>query len=50
MATETTAFDAAEFLDSEEAVSVYLTEAQKTADPAFIADALCVVARSKCAA
>ncbi|MES2432483.1 MAG: addiction module antidote protein [Pseudomonadota bacterium] len=47
MALETTAFDAAEFLDSEEAVSAYLTEALETADPAFIADALGVVARAK---
>ena len=47
MGLETTAFDAAEFLDSEEAVSAYLTEALETADPAFIADALGVVARAK---
>ena len=47
MALETTAFDAAEFLDSEKAVSAYLTEALETADPAFIADALGVVARAK---
>ena len=47
MALETTAFDAAEFLDSEEAVSAYLTAALETADPAFIADALGVVARAK---
>ena len=47
MALETTAFGAAEFLDSEEAVSAYLTQALETADPAFIADALGVVARAK---
>lgn len=47
MATETTVFDPAEFLENEEAISAYLTEALETTDPAFIADALGVVARAK---
>lgn len=40
-------FDPAEFLDSHEAVAEYLTAALETADPAFVADALGVVARAK---
>ncbi|MGH6948219.1 MAG: addiction module antidote protein [Kiloniellales bacterium] len=39
-------FDPAEFLDSDEAVAEYLTAALETDDPAFVADALGVVART----
>jgi len=40
-------FDAAEYLDNEQALAVFLSEAMKTADPAYIAHAIGVVARSK---
>ena len=46
-ALETTAFDPAEYLDDDEALAGYLSEALETSDPAFIADALGVVARAK---
>ncbi|MDF4902138.1 putative addiction module antidote protein [Vibrio parahaemolyticus] len=41
------AFDPAEYLDSPEAIQAYLDEAAQTCEPAFIADALGVVARAK---
>ncbi len=47
MAIKTTKFDPADYLDSEEARAAYLSEALETDDPAFIADALGVVARAK---
>jgi probable addiction module antidote protein len=47
MALETTAFDPAEYLDNDEAIAGYLTDALETGDSAFIADALGVVARAK---
>jgi probable addiction module antidote protein len=47
MALETTPFDPAEYLDSDEAIAAYLTDALETADPAFVADALGVIARAK---
>jgi probable addiction module antidote protein len=47
MPLETTPFDPAEYLDNDEAVAVYLTDALETGDAAFIADALGVVARAK---
>ncbi|MCX8905272.1 addiction module antidote protein [Vibrio parahaemolyticus] len=40
-------FDPAEYLDSPEAIQAYLDEAAQTCEPAFIADALGVVARAK---
>jgi probable addiction module antidote protein len=40
-------FDPAEYLDSDEAVAAYMTEALETGDPAFVADALGVVARAR---
>ena len=40
-------YDSAEYLDSAEAISVYLEEAFKTEDPAFISFALGTVARAK---
>ena len=47
MPLKTTKFDPADYLDSEEARAIYLSEALDTDDPAFIADALGVVARAK---
>ncbi|OOE80924.1 putative addiction module antidote protein [Salinivibrio sp. ML198] len=40
-------FDPAAFLNNQEALQAYLDEAVQTGDPAFIADALGVVARAK---
>jgi probable addiction module antidote protein len=40
-------FDPTEYLDSDEAVAAYVTEALETGDPAFVADALGVVARAR---
>jgi hypothetical protein len=40
-------FDAAYFLDSDEAISGYLSEASATQDAAFISHSLAVVARAK---
>src|SRR4051794_14028549 len=45
--TATGPFDAAEYLDTEEAVAEYLTDALESDDPAFIAHALGVVARAR---
>jgi probable addiction module antidote protein len=49
MATKlkTRSFDAAEHLDSEEAQREYLAAAVESNDPAFIADAIGVVARAR---
>ena len=47
MVLETTHFDAADFVTDAEAVEVYLTDAFESEDPAEIADALGVVARSR---
>ena len=47
MPHKTHPFDPADYLDTEEAVAVYMTEALDTTDPAFIADALGVVARAR---
>jgi probable addiction module antidote protein len=44
---KTTAFDSAEYLDSNEAISAYVEEALATEDPAFIAKALGTVARAR---
>jgi probable addiction module antidote protein len=43
----TTKFDVTEFLDSDESVSAYISEALAIGDPSFIADAIGVVARAK---
>ncbi len=43
---KTPPFDPAEYLDDSEAIAAYLSEALATEDPAFIADALGVVARA----
>jgi probable addiction module antidote protein len=40
-------FDPAEHLDSDEAIAAYIEEALDIGDPAFIADALGVVARAR---
>lgn len=47
MTIELTDFDPAQYLDDEEAIAGYLTDALETGDSAFIADALGVVARAK---
>jgi probable addiction module antidote protein len=47
MAKNTTAFDAAEYLNSPEDIAVYLSEAFETRDAAFVAQALGTVARAK---
>lgn len=44
---KTRSFDPAAFLDSNEAIAAYLEEALDIGDPAFIADALGVVARAR---
>jgi probable addiction module antidote protein len=44
---KTRPFDPAEYLNSSEATATYLSEALKTGDPAFVADALGVVARAR---
>uniref|UniRef100_Q07IW4 Putative transcriptional regulator n=1 Tax=Rhodopseudomonas palustris (strain BisA53) TaxID=316055 RepID=Q07IW4_RHOP5 len=43
----TTAFDAADYLDSPEMIAAYLTEAFETEDPALITKAIGAVARAK---
>jgi probable addiction module antidote protein len=40
-------FDPAAYLDDAEAIAAYMTEALESGDPAFIADALGVVARAR---
>ena len=47
MALKTTRFDSAAYLDSAEAIGAYLEEALATGDPAFIAQALGMVARTR---
>lgn len=47
MPEEFAPFDAAEMLSSEEEISIYLDEALKTNDAAYVAHALGVVARAK---
>jgi probable addiction module antidote protein len=47
MKPKTTKWDAAEYLDSEEAIAIFMGEAFKTNDPAYIAHAVGVVARAK---
>jgi probable addiction module antidote protein len=45
-ATKTKSFDPAEYLHDDESIAVYMNEALETEDPAFIADAVEVVARA----
>lgn len=47
MSLKTTPFDPTAYLTSDTAVATYLSEAMATDDPAFIADALGVVARAR---
>lgn len=47
MKHEVTDFDPAEYLDNDEMIAGYLSDALETQDPAFIADAIGVVARAK---
>ncbi len=47
MTIETQHFDAAEFLDSDEAIEEFIVAAFETQDPAFIAKSLGVVARAR---
>jgi probable addiction module antidote protein len=44
---KTKPFDPAEYLDDSESIAAYLTDALESGDPAFIADALGVVARAR---
>jgi probable addiction module antidote protein len=46
-AKATSAFDPAEYLDDSESIAAYLTDALASDDPAFVADALGVVARAR---
>jgi probable addiction module antidote protein len=46
-ATRTKPFDPAEYLDDSESIAAYMSEAFESEDPAFIADALGVVARAR---
>lgn len=46
-AAKTKPFDPAEYLDTPKAIAAYMTEALETGDPAFVADALGVVARAR---
>jgi len=46
MPTNTTIFDSALYLDSDEAIGAYLKEAMATSDPDFVAYALDQVARA----
>lgn len=47
MAVEITDFDPAAYLDDDEAIATYLSDAFETQDVAFISDAIGVVARAK---
>jgi probable addiction module antidote protein len=47
MTIQTTVFDAAEYLDSDDAIQAYLAAALETSDSAFIAEALGTIARAK---
>ena len=47
-AVKTKPFDPAKYLDNDEAIAAYMTDALETGDPAFVADAMGVVARARC--
>jgi probable addiction module antidote protein len=47
MAVEITDFDPAAYLDDDEAIAAYLSDAFETQDVAFISDAIRVVERAK---
>jgi len=40
-------FDPAEYIENDEMIAGYLSDALETRDPAFVADAIVVVARAK---
>jgi len=44
--SKTKPFDPAEYLDDSDAIAAYMSEALESGDPAFVADALGVVARA----
>jgi probable addiction module antidote protein len=44
---KTRPFDPAKYLDNDEAIADYLTDALETGDPAFVSDAFGVVARAR---
>jgi probable addiction module antidote protein len=44
---KTKPFDPAEYLDDSESIAAYMNEALESEDPAFVADALGVVARAR---
>jgi len=44
---KTKPFDPAEYLDDSESIAAYMSEALETEEPAFVADALGVVARAR---
>jgi probable addiction module antidote protein len=44
---KTKPFDPAEYLDDDEAIAVYMSDALESGDPSFVADALGVVARAR---
>ena len=46
-AAKTKPFDPAKYLDDSESIAAYLSEALESEDPAFITDALGVVARAR---
>ncbi len=46
-ALKTKPFDPADYLDNDETIAAYMTEALETGDPAFVSDALGVVARAR---
>jgi probable addiction module antidote protein len=45
--TKTRPFDPAKYLDDSDAIAAYMSEALESGDPAFVADALGVVARAR---
>jgi probable addiction module antidote protein len=47
MMEELHVFDPANYLNSDEALALYMTEALDTGDPAFITDAIGVIARAR---
>jgi probable addiction module antidote protein len=47
MEAKTRAFDPAAYLEDDAAIAAYMSEALDTGDPAFIADALGVIARAR---
>jgi probable addiction module antidote protein len=47
MKSSTRPFDPAAYLDDDEALAVYMSEALETGDPAFITDAIGIIARAR---